>query len=165
MGIVEKWIGFLTTISRWIAIFTMTSMVIFATYAVISRNLGAPVVGDVEFMQLGMVVLIMFALAYTQKENAHISIGLLVDRLPNKVQEFIDIISYLSTFIICLLIGWVSLKIGLNSMTGNVKTTDLLGVPHFPFRFIIALGFTMWGLEALLKVVRSTVIFFAGKEG
>ncbi|ARK26404.1 hypothetical protein SporoP37_16660 (plasmid) [Sporosarcina sp. P37] len=165
MGIVEKWIGFLTTISRRIAILTMLSMVIFTTYAVISRNLGAPVVGDVEFMQLGMVILIMFALAYTQKENAHISIGLIVDRLPQKVQEFTDVISYLSTFIICLLIGWVSFKSGLNSMSGNIKTTDLLGVPHFPFRFIIALGFTMWGLEALLKVVRSLVIFFAGKEG
>ncbi|ARJ37920.1 TRAP transporter small permease [Sporosarcina sp. P21c] len=165
MGIVEKWIGFLTIIGKWIAILTMTSMMIFTTYAVISRKLGAPVVGDVEFMQLGMVVLIMFALAYTQKRDAHISIGLLVDRLPQKIQEFTDVISYLFTFIICLLIGWVSLNIGLNSMTGNIKTTDLLGVPHFPFRFIIALGFTMWGLEVLLKFIRSIVILFAGKEG
>ncbi|WP_342510991.1 TRAP transporter small permease [Sporosarcina sp. FSL K6-1522] len=165
MGIVEKWIGFLTIIGRWIAILTMTSMMVFTTYAVISRNLGAPVVGDVEFMQLGMVVLIMFALAYTQKRDAHISIGLFVDRLPKKIQEFADVISYLSTFIICLFIGWVSFNIGLNSMNGNVKTTDLLGIPHFPFRFIIALGFMMWGLEALLKSMRAFVTLFAGKEG
>ena len=139
-------------------------MMIFTTYAVISRNLGTPVVGDVEIMQLGMVVLIMFALAYSQKEEAHISIGLLVDRFPEKIQQIADVISYFFTFIICLIIGWVSFNKGLNSMEGNVRTTDLLGIPHVPFRFIIAIGFAMWGLEALVRSIRSLLTLFAGKE-
>ena len=41
---------------------------------------------------------------------------------------------------------------GLEDMSGNTKSTDLLEIPHYPFKFIIFLGFTLWGLEALLKV-------------
>lgn len=164
MSVIEKVVHKLSSIGRWIAIVTMTIMMLFTTIAVISRNFGMPIVGDVEIMQLGMIVLIMFALAYTQKEEAHISIGLLVDRMPLKFQHFVDFVSYLITFVICLIIGWVSFNKGLGSMSGNVKSTDLLSVPHYPFRFIITLGFLLWALEAFLKSSKALLALSARKE-
>jgi TRAP-type C4-dicarboxylate transport system permease small subunit len=133
----------------------MTLMMLFITYAVINREFLTPVVGDVEIVQLGMVVLIMFGLAYSQAEDAHVSIGLLVDRFPQRLQHIIDAIAYTFTFAVCLIIGWFTFQAAVNNMVNQRLSTDLLVIPFFPFKFIIAIGFTLWGLEALLKVVQS----------
>ncbi len=165
MDRIESLITYLTNIGKWIAIGTMTLMMIFITFAVISRNLHYPIIGDVELVQLGMVVLIMFGIAYSERQNAHISIGLLVDRMPIKIQQIIDVIAYLFTFIVCMVIGWVSFNAGLKGMSGNIKSTDLLNIPHYPFKIIIALGFILWGLEALLKVVNAIKALRSGNGG
>ena len=75
---IENLIAYITNIGKWIAIITMAGMIVFTTFAVISRNFHHPIVGDVELLQLGMVVLIMFGLAYSQRQEAHVAIGLLV---------------------------------------------------------------------------------------
>ena len=149
----------LSQIGKWIAIATMTLMMLFITFAVVNRELFTPVVGDVELVRLGMVVLIMFGLAYSQAEDAHVSIGLLVDRFPTRVQYMIDAVAFLVTFVICIIIGWVTFGIALEEMLGRPRSTDLLEIPFYPFRFVIGLGFVLWGLEALLKVMKSISLF------
>lgn len=150
-----KTIRTLSQIGKWIALAAMTLMMLFITYAVVNREFFTPVVGDVELVRLGMVVLIMFGLAYSQAEDAHISIGLLVDRFPERVQNIIDAIAFLTTFVVCLIIGWVTFGIAFEEMLGHPRSTDLLEIPYYPFRFVIGVGFILWSLEALLKVVQS----------
>ena len=43
---------------------------------------GQPIIGDIELVQFTMVLLIMGALAITEQSNSHISIGLIVDKIP-----------------------------------------------------------------------------------
>lgn len=164
MNWVNKIIRTLSYTGKWIALATMSLMMIFITYAVIYREFFTPVVGDVELVQLGMVVLVMFGLAYSQAEDAHISIGLLVDRFPQRIQYMFDIIAFLLTFVICLIIGWVNFEAAVKDMTGMSRSTDLLEIPFYPFKFIIAIGFVLWGLEAFLKVINSIALIIKGSH-
>ncbi len=159
MVLTMKWIfstvRTLSQFGKWIAIATMTLMMLFITFAVVNRELFTPVVGDVELVRLGMVVLIMFGLAYSQAEDAHVSIGLLVDRFPEKIQHIIDAAAFLCTLVICLIIGWVTFGVATEEMFGRPRSTDLLEIPFYPFRYVIAVGFVLWGLEAFLKVLHA----------
>ncbi|MED4582805.1 TRAP transporter small permease [Brevibacillus choshinensis] len=153
----------LTRVAKWIALATMSFMMLFITIGVIGRAFGHPVLGDLELVQTMMVVLIMFGLAYSQAEDAHISIGLLVDRFSPRIQSLLDVIGYLLTVLICFMISWVFLGLGLENLLGLVLTTDLLGIPLYPLHFIAAIGFFMWGMEALLKMVLAIIHFKKGE--
>ncbi|WP_278342499.1 TRAP transporter small permease [Parageobacillus thermoglucosidasius] len=139
------------------ALATMALMMFFITFAVIGRALGHPVLGDVEVVQLSMVVLIMFGLAYSQSRDAHVAIDLLVDRFSPRMQALMDVIASILTCIVCLVISWVYWHVAIRYTTEIQQYTDLLEIPLMPFKYIVAVGFFLWGLEALLKVFLSLV--------
>jgi len=155
MGSLNKIVGWLTKIAKGLALCIIFIMMVFIFVAVIGRMFQHPVLGDVELVQLCMIVLIMFGLAYTQSADAHISIGLLVDRFPGRMQWIMDILAYLLTIVACGIISWIFVKAALKEISGHVLSTTLLNIPYYPFKFIIATGFALWGLQALLKLFQA----------
>jgi len=162
MQILAKVITKLTDITRYIALATITAMMLFITVAVISRMIGHPVIGDVEVVRIGMVVLIMCGLAYTQQSGGHISIGVIVDKLSPKVQKLIDILASFLTMIVTLIIAYIYIHVFSMHKYDMVLSTDLLDFPYYILDFFTILGFTLWGLEALLKMVLLIVEFAKG---
>lgn len=150
-------VNILTGITRYIALTAMIVMVFFITYAVISRSFFTPVMGDIEIVQLGMIVLIMCGLAYTQHIGGHIAIGLIVDKFSGRIQNICDIVASLLTSTITLTIGYIYIQVALNHKNHMQLSTNLLEVPYYLFDFIIVLGFVMWGLESILKLVKSII--------
>lgn len=156
----SKIVNVLTTITRYIALVSMTLMMFFITYAVVSRALFTPIIGDVEVVELGMVILIMCGLAYTQQIGGHIAIGLIVDKFSERKQLLLDVFASLLTAIVTLLIGYIYIHVALNHKNDMQLSTNLLEVPYYIFDFIIVLGFVMWGMEGLLKFVKSILLIF-----
>ncbi|PWA04687.1 TRAP transporter small permease, partial [Pueribacillus theae] len=107
-------IRFLTNVTRWIALAVMAFMMFFIAIAVISRLTVTPIIGDVEIVQLGMIVLIMCGLAYTQRVDGHISIGIIVDRFPQKGQLVMDAIGSLLNVVVTLIIAYIYVGVFLN---------------------------------------------------
>lgn len=155
-------VGKLTNYGKWVGLVTLTALMFLLTISSLSRSYFVPIVGDVELVQLGMLVLIMFSLGYTQKENSHITIGLLVDRLPKHVQYIIDIVIFSCIFIVCMIISLVTFNVAIDNMLNNPRYTDLLEISFYPFRFIIAIGFILWGLESLVKVIQTITLSIKG---
>ena len=92
----------------------MVFMMFFIAFAVISRLTVVPILGDVEIVQLGMVVLIMCGLAYTQQVDGHIAIGLIVERFPVRGQKIMDVIASLLNAIIAFIIGYIYIGVAWN---------------------------------------------------
>ncbi|WP_307195064.1 TRAP transporter small permease subunit [Neobacillus niacini] len=145
----------ISNISKWIALTAIMIMMLFIMAAVTSRAFHNPIIGDFEVVQLAMVVTIMFGLGYTQSQDAHVKIGLIVDRLPARFQSFIDVIAYLMTFVVCMAITYVFWGVAMKNMLDTVISSELMRIPHYPFNFIVAIGFFIWGLEALLRFILS----------
>jgi TRAP-type C4-dicarboxylate transport system permease small subunit len=158
--VITKTINILTWITRYIALTTMVFMMLFIAFAVFSRLLFTPTVGDVELVQLGMVVLIMCGLAYTQHVEGHITIDLVVKKLPEKVQRILDVFACLMILIVTIIIAYIYIDVANKHMTEMKLSTNLLGIPFYPFDYIIVLGFVMWGLEAFLKLINSFIKLF-----
>lgn len=164
MEALNRIVSWLTRITKGLALCTIFVMMVFIFVAVSGRMFQHPVLGDVELVQLFMIVLIMFGLAYTQSEEAHISIGLLVDRFPGPIQWVMDLLAYLLTTIACGMISWIFVHAALKELKGHILRTDLLNIPFFPFKFIIAVGFALWGLQSLLKLFQAVSKLFKGES-
>ncbi|WP_374934477.1 TRAP transporter small permease [Neobacillus driksii] len=156
INLLTKTVDWITDITKWIANLTMALMMAFIFVAVISRAFNFPIIGDVEIVQFGMVVLIMFSMAYSQREDAHLSIGFIVDRFSPRVQAVFDVIAHLLTFLICIVIGWVFIGDTWDNFVTR-ENSELLNIPFYLFKVVISIGFIMWGLQAFLKVIQSII--------
>lgn len=154
MQFLMKVIQFITNINKWVSFFTLTLMMLAVTYFSISRTSGHPVIGDIELVQFTMVLLIMGSLALTEQSDSHISIGLIVDKLPPRIQATVNFISQLLMLLFCFLICWVFI-----SRMNFLQASDLLKIPFYPFKIFIIIGFSGWGLEALLRLMKSVRSF------
>lgn len=161
----EKTIHFLTAITKYIALATLTLMMVFITFAVISRLLSSPIIGDIEIVQLGMVVLIMCGLAYTEQVNGHITIDIFSSKLSLKWQRILEIIGAFLTFLVTLLIAYIYLHVGLFHQFTMPISTTLLEIPFYPFDYIITFGFLMWGAEAFLRLLKLILGFSSENIG
>ncbi|MEC5424808.1 TRAP transporter small permease [Virgibacillus sp. C22-A2] len=141
---------YITKINKWVVFSTLVLLMPLVTFFAISRSLGYPVLGDVELVQFSMVLIIMGSLAFTESTNSHISIGIIVDKLPSFFQTIIDIIAQSLTIAFCFIICWVFI-IKMNFLESSM----LLGIPYYPFYILIVIGFAGWGLEAILKFLES----------
>lgn len=148
MNLFFKIISFVTEVNKKIAYVTLSLMMLAVFIFSIARTLGHSLVGNIEIVQFLMVLLIVTALAFTEKEDAHISIGIIVDYFPKPVQRVIDLIAYSLLFLLCLLISWVVLV-----QIDYSQSSSLLEIPYFPFKIMIVVGYFAWGLEALRKLI------------
>lgn len=142
-------VTFITDLTKWISFIMLIILVPLVTFFSISRSFGVPIIGDIELVQFGMVVLIMGSLAYTERTNSHISIGLLVDRFPATVQLVLDFVAQLCTIVFAFIVCWA-----FTSKINLTQTSDMLNISFVPFKIFLVICFIGWALEALLKFIR-----------
>lgn len=162
MTILQNTVDFLTKAIRTLAMTVLTVMMLYICFQVLMRTVNSPIVGDYEMVELMMVVIITFGLAHAASANAHISITLLSERLPAKVQTFLAIIGYILTVLVCGLIGVTNMNVGLDYLLSSNRTTQLLAIPLYPFKFVIGIGFLLWALQAFVKLL---LVFFSKGQG
>jgi TRAP-type C4-dicarboxylate transport system permease small subunit len=157
MGWFEKSRDFIHTVNRFIArggaCFLIPLMVITAA-DVLSRDLfNHPIPGTIELSQYMLAVFILLGIAYTQQVKGYVEVTLLTSRLPLRVRSILNILAILlSLFIFSILIwqGWV---VGVEERT----VSDMLRVPQYPFRILIAVAAFLACLELLIDLGNAAV--------
>jgi TRAP-type C4-dicarboxylate transport system permease small subunit len=145
-----KFVDLVVNANKKIAFVAMVIMMLAVTVFSLSRTLGFAMIGNIEIIQFLMVLLIVGSLAFTEKENSHISIGIIVDHFPSFIQRILNLIAYTLLFVFCALIVWsIIVKIDF------AQASSLLRIPYFPFKILIIIGFFAWGLEAMRKIINT----------
>jgi len=75
---------------------------------VIMRSSGRPIPGTFEIVGFLGVIVVAFAIAYTQILRGHVAIDYLVARLPRRSQYIVKSITYLLSTGLFALIAWQS---------------------------------------------------------
>jgi TRAP-type C4-dicarboxylate transport system permease small subunit len=129
-------------------------LMLFTSVDVMSRDIfDHPIPGTVELSQYMLAVLILLGLAFAQQIKAHVTISLVTSRLPQCAQLILSIIAtLLSLFISCILVwqGWV---IGVEEKA----VSDMLRVPQYPFRLIVAVAAFLMCLELVIDLGDSLI--------
>jgi TRAP-type C4-dicarboxylate transport system permease small subunit len=129
-------------------------IMLFVTVAdVIGRRFfNAPVLGSNEISQTMMLITVFFCIAYCEFTRSHITIGIIVDRLPKKAQCIVDSITY-TIFLITA--SWLSRQLflyGLDVFRQNV-VSGTLAIPVFPFVFLAFIGCVILSLIVLAHLL------------
>jgi TRAP-type C4-dicarboxylate transport system permease small subunit len=152
----ERSILSMTQKFNWVAAAALVIMMVLTCADVILRFFRHPIPGTYEMVGLLGAIVVSFSLAHTSVLRGHISVELIVQKLPKTAQIVIDGINSLLGTALFGLITWQSMLYASNLMhTGEVSLT--LQMPIYPFVYGIAVGSGMLCLVLLIDFFKSLI--------
>lgn len=143
-----------------VSIVMILAMMLLTVYDVGARYFfGSPLVGAYEYTEFLLVIIVASALAFAQISKRHVSVELLVARLPFGAQKFVNGLSGLVCLGIYALITWQGLK-GAQMQWRNGVTSGAYSIPLWPFYVFLAFGCGILCLAFLADLLK----LFRGKE-
>ncbi len=130
------------------ALFLIPLMIITAGDVVSRDVFNHPISGTVELSQYMLAVFILLGLAYAQQIKAHVAVSLITSRLPRYAQLILSIIATLLSLSISGILVWQGWVIGI----GEKTVSDMLRVPQYPFRLIVAVAAFLMCLELVVDL-------------
>ena len=137
----------------WLAAAALIFMVVIISAGVVLRYVfGAPVLGLNEIIQLTAVALVMAALPYCTEANGHVGVDVFDEAIGPRGRLFGDILSrVLSGFVLSVLV-WRAVLKSLDALEYG-DTTNMLGLPVWPFYGILALGMAICVLIFAVQLI------------
>lgn len=144
----EEWLSY-------IAAGAIAAMMVITVADVIGRYLfRVHLAGSYEYVALLFVYLIFLGLAYAQRQDAHITIGVLYDRLPRRARLVTAGLVLSLSFMLFAVLTWYSAK---SAWVNYVLGDTMLGaiqVATWPSRIAIPIGCGLVALRLLVQLVR-----------
>lgn len=105
----------------------------------------------------------LLAAAYTLKSGRHVRVDVLYGRLPPRGRAVIDVVGY-TLFLIpfagaAILFSWPSV---VESWRIREVSPDPGGLPRYPLKTLLIIGFVLLGLQAFAELARSVDILVRG---
>lgn len=111
-----------------------------------------PIVGAYEVAEFFMSTIVFVALAYTQLQKANVSVDLVYERLPPKVQSAMAIFNTLLALGLFLLITWLGSADVLRALELNDRTAGLVRLPLWPAKAMVPLGSGLLCLQFITDI-------------
>jgi TRAP-type C4-dicarboxylate transport system permease small subunit len=125
-------------------------LMLLTTGDVIGRKFFSKTIpGTFEISEYILATFILLGAAYTQQVKGHVGVDFVTSRLSPRLRKICQIITtLLSLFIIAIVVwqGWIE---GIRERT----VSDMLRIPQYPFRLLVAIGGSLLWLELLIDLV------------
>ena len=152
MGWVEKVKKGIQTINRFVAgvsgCFLIPLMIITAADVVARDVFNHPIPGTVELSQYMLAIFILLGLAYSQQVKAHVAVSIITSRFSERAQLILSIITALMSLFIFSVLAWQGLVVGIEERA----VSDMLRIPQYPFRILVAVAAFFLCLELLIDL-------------
>jgi len=146
---VNRWLRRIEACLSWLAAGALIAMMALVNANVFLRPLGMPIWGVFEVVGFLGAFVIAFSLIHPTLHGGHLSVELLVTRLPRDAQQVLAVVNLLVGLFVMGLVAWQTARYGLRIWeTGQVSAT--LKMPLYPVLWGISLAF---GISAFVLVV------------
>jgi TRAP-type C4-dicarboxylate transport system permease small subunit len=116
------------------------------------RFFNTPVTGTLEMNEFMLVIITFCTITYCQFLKGHVTIDLLVERLPKKTQTILDSVIYVFYLLVAGLLSWQLYLYGFTAIAQHTTSGTLL-IPVFPFGFVAAIACTLLFFVVLLHLL------------
>lgn len=123
-------------------------MFLTATDVILRYFFDSPVKGAYELQSFMMVIVIALALSYTAMKKSHITVDIVLMRLPVRVRAVFDSVTALIGLALFVLVVWQSFKYVSTLAASNTLATTL-PIPWYPFAAVLALGMVVFFIVML----------------
>jgi TRAP-type C4-dicarboxylate transport system permease small subunit len=146
-----------TTINKkanWIACGAAAIMMAFVCCDIILRYFGHPIKGSNDVVQLLSVLLVAFAMGYTQVLKRHASVSLVISRFSPRAQGIIASITSILSIGLFIMVAWqIYALAGRTWLSGELSMT--LRIPFYPLIYGLALGCVLMCLVLAVDFLKS----------
>ena len=150
MSFFGRTVGWMSQAFGTIAGWTLVGMMLLTTTDVILRAFRHPILGTYEIVGLLGAIVIAFAMPQTTLQKGHVSVEILVSRLPGTAQRVIHMITRGLTIVLFGFIAWECFQYG-KDLKGAGEVSMTLCLPTYPVLYGIALA----DVVVILVVMRS----------
>lgn len=123
----------------------------------------APVKSTYELTGLFMVLLISLGWPHTTEVKGHVSVDILVSRLPNSIRRILDIITLVLGLISFIALTWSSVLTGIQ-FNKLGQHSDLLEIPYLPIALLMALGAFLASVIIFFQFIHALESIFKGRN-
>lgn len=152
MGWLGKTKNLIHTVNRFIAgvgaCFLIPLMLVTAADVLGRDVFNHPIPGTVELSQYMLAIFILLGIAYTQQVKGYVEVSVFTSRLPFHAQSILNIIATLLSLFIFSILVWQGWVVGIEERT----VSDMLRVPQYPFRILVAVAAFLTCLELLINL-------------
>lgn len=149
----EKLSAFLSNALIFIAGLLLGWMVLVTSANIILREIWKPLSGAVEIMCYSSALVAAFALGYTQREKANISVDLLFEKYPLWLKKTLNCINFALIAALFLAIGW-RLCLYAATLRSAEEVSETLGIIYYPFTYGVAVGCFVLVLTTLVDALK-----------
>lgn len=150
---VTGWIG------RWVAWLILAAILISAGNAIVRKlfDMSSNAWLELQWWLFGAVFLL--CASWTLSSNEHIRIDIVNNHLPRPARNLIEVIGH-TLFLIpmCLVILYTAIPFFLRSYEQNEQSSNAGGLPLYPPKFLIALGFGLLLLQGFSELIKRIAI-------
>jgi len=132
-----------------VGMFLAIPLMLITASDVISRGFfNKPTPGTLELSEYMLSIIILLGAAYTQQVKGHVGVDFLTKRFSPKIRGIVEITTTLLCMFIVAIMVWQGFKEGIHEKT----VSDMLRVPQWPFRLLVAVGGLLLWLEFLVDL-------------
>lgn len=146
-------------LAAYVAQVALVAMMLLTVADVCGRYfLNKPIVGTFEIVGFLLVCASTWGWGYCQMEKRHISISFLTERFPKGAQDILSIAGYFIGLVGFSIMCWQAFILAKNYIyLAQSGTTMTLGIPFYPFLFVLAIGAGLIALILLIDFIRSII--------
>lgn len=123
------------------------------TYEVVQRYFfNAPTSWSLEIIEYLVVVCVYLGMSYSIRKGAHVSVPLLYEKLSERTQKVLDIVTSLLLLLFWLVFLWQTADTAIDYLMRGVRSETLLAFPLFYPMAIVAVGSLMSSVQAIFIV-------------
>lgn len=108
---------------------------------------------EIQWYMFGIMVLL--GAAHTLNKNEHVRIDIIYGNLSSRAQMWVDLVgAALFLLPVCVIIGWVSWPLFMNSYVINEMSSNSGGLLRWPIKLALPLGFLLIGLQGVSEIIK-----------
>ena len=115
---------------------------------------NSPILGSYEITQFMMAILIFASVGYTMAIKEHVSVDLVITKLPKRIRALLETITCLLAFGLFAVAAWRTVLHAGTTWKRHDVSADLF-IPVSPFVLFVALGLAVLSLVLLAQFFQS----------
>lgn len=151
--------GLNSKIGRFVAWGIFLAVVISAVNALVRKFLNTSSNSWLEMQWVLFGVVFLLCASWTLQSNEHIRIDVVASFFSKRLKNWIDVIGHtLFLMPMCLVMMYYSWPFFFRSLLQNEQSTNAGGLPVYPAKFLVPLGFTLLFLQAISELIKRIAI-------
>jgi TRAP-type mannitol/chloroaromatic compound transport system permease small subunit len=146
-------------IGRWCAWAILVAVTVSAINAVVRKMFDMSSNAWLELQWVLFSLVFLLCASWTLRDNEHIRIDIVNNMLPSRLRNAIDIVGH-TFFLLPLTI--IMIVTGIPFFTGsfaiNEQSTNAGGLPQWPAKALIAIGFALLCAQAISELIKRIAI-------